>query len=244
MAVMKKAMTMLAPVAALLMACDDGSVTDPVYVDDSKTFAVEVRGTFHGLDQWGGGLSLALAGYDGESRYSTIQKNLPLTADKGVADTISLSKIPSSTKTIELAAANNLRQKVASLFSYEIPEDQHPDEVIEIDLGDIDASMFGAVDKAVFQGLSCARCHQGATPPAGLDLTTANAWAALVNHPSEKEPDQTLVKPGDAEASFLYKVITDGDDNVHYSHPGLFVEDDAKPLLTLIKAWIDEGAKN
>lgn len=240
---MKKAMTMLAPVAALLMACDDGSVTDPVYTDDTKTFAVEVRGTFHGLSQWGDGLSLAVAGYDGESRYSTIQKNLPQTEDKGMADTISLSKIPSSTKTIEIAVANNLRQKVASLFSYEIPEDQHPDDVIELDLGDIDASMFGAVDKAVFQGLSCAQCHQGVTPPAGLDLTTANAWAALVNHQSAKEPGQTLVKPGDANGSFLVKVITDGDDNVHYSHPGLFVEDDAKPLLTLIKAWIDGGAK-
>lgn len=225
--------------ASLLASCDDGHVDDPVYVDDTKAYSVRIIGTFNGMSDWNDDYQVVLAGYDDESAYSLIQKNIQSKATDGQTDTLTLNRIPLTAKTIEISVANVLRQRQATIYSYEIPDGQDPDETMTLEVGDLDLSHFGAVDAAVFQGLSCYRCHQGSEPPAGLNLTTAEAKAHLINVQSSKEPDQTLVIPGDADNSFIVKVLTDGDANVHYDHRPFFVEDGRAELLTLIKAWIN-----
>jgi hypothetical protein len=49
------------------------------------------------------------------------------------------------------------------------------------------------------------------------------------------------VKAGDAENSFLYKVISVGDENIHYSHTQLTT--DEQTMLDILKQWIEAGAK-
>ncbi len=232
--------------AVLFASCDDGSVTDPVYVDSSKTYKAQLIATFHGLDQWGSSYKVALAGFNDDSRYSVIQKDLQAHADKGVADTILLAGIPDGTEHVEFAVVNVLRQRIATLYSVDIESNHDAADTIKINLGEFDASPFGAVKTAVFHGsnTNCVMCHQGDRPAAGLNLAADDVYDRLVNTYSSKSTDSLLVCPGDASKSFLYQVITSGSTSLHYSHPGIFVEDDVKYLPELIKGWIDEGAKN
>ena len=232
--------------AIFCSSCDDGSVTDPVYVDSSKTYRAQLIGTFHGLNEWGSTYKLALAGFNDDSRYSVIQKDIPSHADKAIPDTILLSGIPDGTEHVELAVVNVLRQRIATLCSVDIESGHDANDTIKIDLGEFDASPFGAVKTAVFHGsnTNCVMCHQGEKPAASLNLAADNVYDRLVNVYSSKSPDSLLVAPGDASQSFLYQVITSGSTSLHYSHPGIFVEDNVKYLPSLIENWINEGAKN
>lgn len=241
----KNSFYILTGLAALALAsCDDGHVDDPVYVDTTKTYSVVVSGTFHGKDQWQGtDYTLCLAGFNDESEYSVIQKDFNTKADTQEEETVRMTRISTSCTSIQIAVVNVLRQHQATIYKYEIESGQDPDDTIRIDLGNIDVSPFGAVNSAVFQGLSCSKCHQGSEPTAGLSLTTDEAYKNLVGVESSKSAGSIRVVPGDAESSFLYKVIKEGDANVHYSHLGFFVEDANATLPDLIKMWIDEGAK-
>jgi hypothetical protein len=91
-------------------------------------------------------------------------------------------------------------------------------------------------------------CHQRAPFAGGLDLRTANAWAALVNVTATIAPAKLRVKPGDADDSFLVEKLTDtmgaqeGDpmpkgEAIMWSPP-----DPAK--LNTLRCWIANGAKN
>lgn len=229
---------LLAPM--MLLGCDDGHIDDPVHVDSSKYFTVHFVATVTGLDDWDDFLMPVLAGYDGESQYSLIQKNITLTStDDEQPDTLTLSRIPLTVTSVEVAVANVLRQRQASIFAYAIPDGHDPDVPIVVNVGSLDVSRFGAVNAAVFQGLSCFRCHQGDEPPAGLSLVADVARDNLVGVPSAKSPSQTLAVPGRADDSFLVKVITDGDDNVHYDHRPFFAGDDGARLRDIIKAWVN-----
>lgn len=235
---------LLLPLAgAAFAACDDGHVDDPVYVDPTETYSVVVTGTYHGKGQWQGtAYTLCLAGFDDESEYSVIQKDFDSKADTDTEESIRMTGIPTTSKTIEVALVDVLRRRQATIYKYEIDDSQDPADTIKIDLGNLDVSMFGAVNTAVFQGLTCSKCHQGSEPAASLNLEPDKAYGNLVNVQSSKSEGSIRVVPGDSEASFLYKVLSEGDANVHYSHTVFFVENANAPLLPLVKAWIDEGA--
>lgn len=222
----------------LLASCDDGSVTDPVYVDSSTRYEAILTANLSGLDQWDGtGYSVALAAFKDGSRYSVIQKSV-------TSGTVVMTSIPVTVNTVELAVVDALRQRVATIAKYQVEEGHDEADTIRLDLGDISVSPYGAVDAAVFNNtsLNCVRCHTGESAAGGLVLSGDDAYANLVGVASAKEPGQMRVKPGDAADSFLYKVITEGDPNVHYSHPQLFTEDGVAPLVDLVKMWIDGGA--
>lgn len=69
-------------------------------------------------------------------------------------------------------------------------------------------STWQAIQQQILVGHACANalCHSGAAPAGGLDLTTANAYAALVNVPSTVSPHQR-VTPGDHSISFLWEKL-------------------------------------
>lgn len=223
---------------ALLVApsCDDGHVDDPVYADDTASRVARVVGTFRGLETWGENYQLALACFGAGSDYSIVQKNFPMRKGAATPDTLTLTGVPSSAQSVEIAVCNTLRRRIATLYSTPVPESRG--DTVVIDLGDADLSLAGAVDKAVFQRLSCNSCHGGDAPAAGLDLTTGKAHASLVGAASARKPGELLVAPGDTARSFLYRVLTTGDENVRYSHTVFFVEDDRVPLLELVAEWI------
>lgn len=227
-----------------LMSCDDGHVDDPVYVNTEDSYNVQITGTFKSLNTWNGTYSVAAACFDDESNYSLIQKVLPSSANDTV-QVLKLSNVPTNAHTVEIVVVNTLRKRIATLYSYEIPENQRYADTIKIDVGTLNVGMFGAINQFIFQGTgtNCSRCHSSERATANLDLTAEHAYSSLVGMKAQKDSTRTRVIPGDAENSFLYKVITEGDDNVGYSHMGLFADDAYAPFLNIIKSWIDGGAK-
>ena len=232
--------------AALAFAsCDDGSVTDPVYSDTTETYKALLVADLRGLDMWGSSYSVVLAGFSNDSRYSRIQKNLTSTGTDDVLDSIVLAGIPTTATSIELAVVEVLRQRVATISKCEIPEGHDSEDTLKLELGRVDVSPFGVVNTTVFNGtsLNCIRCHQGGQPAGGLNLSEGSAYDNLVNAPAHKYPEMLRVVPGDAANSYLYKVITEGDENLGYSHTPMFTEYDVATLPELVKTWIELGAK-
>ncbi|MBR4269692.1 MAG: hypothetical protein IKQ47_07935 [Prevotella sp.] len=234
----------IASVMALvvLCSCDDGSVIDKTYIDEDETYSVVVTGRVTGMDTWASGYNVVLGGFNEESDYSLIQKSIAV--NDGEMN-VSLTGIPKSAKTIEIAAVTPLRIKIASVFSYDIPDGQRTDDVIRIDLGTLDASMFATIQKNIFENTSmnCSRCHRSATGAGKLTLVDGESYAALVNVPSNHNGEQMRVVPGDADGSLLYQAMTS---NILPSkdHTGYFTDKANIRLLNMLKAWIDGGAKN
>ena len=69
------------------------------------------------------------------------------------------------------------------------------------------------------------------------------AYANIVNVPSVKSPSTLRVKPGDADSSYLYRIITDENVGSHYAHTGLFTDAPQQAFIDIIKSWINAGAK-
>lgn len=67
-------------------------------------------------------------------------------------------------------------------------------------------STWAAIQQKVFTEGGCnqALCHGGVFPAGGLDLSTANAYANLVNVPGTLSPTLDRIEPGDQDLSFLY----------------------------------------
>lgn len=233
------------PIIAFLLAfttsCDDGHVDEKTYTyDDSDSYNVQLTGNFTKASTWSDDFTLALCGFNETDKYATIAKSL---SNVDGNTTVKLSNVPPETKTIEIAVINILRERIATLYKYDIGNADNVNDTIRIDVGELDLGMFAYINSNLFQGTktSCSKCHSGANPRAGLDLTADKAYSNIVGTTSTKSPDMQLVKAGDSENSFLYKVISVGDDNVHYSHTQLMA--DEQTMLDILKQWIDAGAK-
>ena len=74
----------------------------------------------------------------------------------------------------------------------------------------------------------CVGCHSGNEPP---DLRDEFSYDSLLNG---------FVEPNDSEASILYKSLL-GIDDVSLMPPG---SKWPQSKISLVKAWIDQGAKN
>jgi len=160
--------------------------------------------------------------------------------------TIKLTNIPAETKTIEIAVINSLRKRIATLYQYNVSEDDQINDTIKVEVGDMNVGMFALINNNLFQGskTTCSKCHSPhgtSSAAAGLDLSADKAYQNLVGVTSTKSPTNLRVMAGDADNSFLYKVLSTGDDNVHYSHLQLMT--DEQTLLDVLKQWINGGAK-
>lgn len=92
----------------------------------------------------------------------------------------------------------------------------------------------------------CAYCHSGASPPAGLDLSSeANTRAFTVNVDASEKPTLKIILPGDPDNSWLIRkvegnIATDGSE-------GLQMPRGADPLsgetIALLRQWVLLGAK-
>lgn len=238
---MKKITILSIIILSVLSACDDGSVIDKTYIDVEDTYSVVVKGKLTGMGTWASGYNVVLGGFNEESDYSLIQKSITLNNDE---IDITLTGIPKTAKTIEIAAVTPLRIKIASLYSYDIPEGQRTDDVMNIDLGTLDASMFTAIQRNVFENTSmnCYRCHRSATGAGKLSLADGTSYASLVNVPANHDAGRMRVVPGDAANSLLYEAMTN---NILSSmdHTGFFTDKANIRLLNMLKAWIDGGAQ-
>jgi hypothetical protein len=109
-----------------------------------------------------------------------------------------------------------------------------------------------AIEQGIF-ATSCmfGACHGGNAPAAGLDLTPGRSCQALREAPSCLFSDQTLVVPGDPDASFLLGKVEgnlpgwepDGPCRIRTNEPMPY---NARPLaperVAQIREWIASGA--
>ncbi|MBO4730105.1 MAG: hypothetical protein J5593_01375 [Bacteroidaceae bacterium] len=220
----------------MLCACDDGHIDEPSYTTTTDAYTIQIKGTFQHINTWSSPYTVAAACFDDESPYS-----LTLTP---LADTsqITLTNVPTTAKTVEIAVVNTLRKRIATIYTYQISEPQPFKDTIKIDVGNLDVGIYNAINQFVFQGNSCSQCHSAQSPAASLDLTAANAYQNLVGAQATKDKNGTRVVAGDATNSYLYKVITEGDANVGYSHPALFTNETYSPFINIIRNWINNGA--
>ncbi|MFZ1290332.1 MAG: hypothetical protein WAR79_09580 [Melioribacteraceae bacterium] len=101
---------------------------------------------------------------------------------------------------------------------------------------------FSDIQKDVFD-ISCATsgCHAGASSQAGLQLTSGDSYAELVNNTSVLNPNFKLVEPGNSENSFLIKMLKHIGEGTLQMPPSGKLSNSA---IDSISAWIDRGALN
>ena len=89
---------------------------------------------------------------------------------------------------------------------------------------------------------SFSACH-GVAEAAGLFLGAANLHGQLMGHEVISDTDLPLVEPGDAEGSWLYRMVSrcePGGGAVHMPRNAPVLLDDE--TVAIVRAWIDAGA--
>ena len=217
----------------LLSSCDDGRIYGDEVVVDREGGSATVTGHIEGLESWASGYSIVFAGFSEDSEYAKTAKGISAGADGSMH--VSLSGIPVEVTRLEICAINRLRRRVATFYSTSFTSGA---DTVRLEAGEVDASMFGAIQAEVFDR-SCTACHGGSTEAAGgLFLTEGHSYDALVNVEADLSPEGLmLVEPGVAEASFLHQVLRE--DVVRYDHTQIIT---SSMLLDLVDNWIKNGA--
>ena len=226
----------LCTITGILTSCDDGRIYEEVVQVEREGGSVRLTGTLSGNNHWASGYSIVLAGFADDSEYAKTAKGIT-TNSNGSVD-MTLTGIPSEVNTIEICAINRLRKRIATFYTYEYTEEA---DTIRIETGEIDASMYHAIQTNVFDR-SCTSCHGGSTSAAaGLYLTADRSYNALVNVVADKSEDSLMfVNPCKSEESFLHLVLnTDITANWSMDHIDMVTSHD---LLQLIDDWSDNGA--
>ena len=117
-------------------------------------------------------------------------------------------------------------------------------DVVKMDVGVIDISMFNAIQQAFFN-TTCANCHGASNrAAAGLYLTEGMSYEALVDVDSKKVEGKKLVETNNANNSVLHMVLTQPSvEGVSMAHRDLVSEKNDQTILPLIDSWINNGAK-
>jgi len=90
---------------------------------------------------------------------------------------------------------------------------------------------------------SCATigCHQGGSPPMGLDLSSGEALANILGVPSAERPEFDRIEPFNATDSYLYMKVS-GDPRILGDPMPAQGSALSSQRLQLLEDWIDEGA--
>lgn len=229
----------LLAVAALisLSSCDEGRIYDDTDVVEERGVRVSMTGRLSGLDTWPDGYTVVLAAFDGKSDYAIVAKPVG-TVPEGGDVSMEMEVTGGEPAAVELCAVNRLRRRVATFAS--VPCNAFMNGV-ELDAGDVDVSMFSAIQHDVFN-TTCANCHGASThAAAGLYLTEGHSYSSLVGVGSQLLPDAQRVALGDADVSVLYNAIaTDLSAGWRYDHTKEII---STITIDLIKDWIDNGAQ-
>jgi hypothetical protein len=85
-------------------------------------------------------------------------------------------------------------------------------------------------------------CHAADTASAGQILDAGKSYANIVNVTSTEVPPEKRVLPGDSAHSYLYEKISRAQPTSGSQMP-LGADPLPSDQMTLIKTWIDQGAK-
>ena len=118
-------------------------------------------------------------------------------------------------------------------------------DTLRFDVGRSNVGMYAVVEDHLFDNL-CSKCHgTNGHAAAGMDLRKGHAYAATVGVASRLNPEAQRIVPGQADNSWLVRVLTEGNEGLtHYKDHTLILnnERDSK-YFTLLKDWINAGAK-
>lgn len=217
-------------------ACDDGLIPEKTYTPEHTGYTAKLTAHVSGVDSWPEYYDVALAAF-GDTDYSRTQTTVH--PDSSGYVTLMLYNIGEDIRTIEFCVTNTLRRRVLTFASADLSA--VVGDTIFLDAGEVDASMYTAIQENIFN-TTCAQCHGlSTTAAAGLYLTEGQSYANLVNQPATSA-EGTRVVPGNADESILSKVINPGNVlGLEFSHEGMLT---SSTDLRLIQEWINAGAKD
>ncbi|MGD8418782.1 MAG: hypothetical protein PVH91_17090, partial [Pseudomonadales bacterium] len=103
------------------------------------------------------------------------------------------------------------------------------------------APTFGQVQQVFTNNCAFSGCHAGASPQQGMDLSEGQAYANIVNVPSQEMPSLDRIEPGDPDNSYLVRKI-EGTGLLERMPAGSPPLSDA--TIQLIRDWVSAGAPN
>ncbi|MEZ4699596.1 MAG: hypothetical protein R2834_04645 [Rhodothermales bacterium] len=91
---------------------------------------------------------------------------------------------------------------------------------------------------------SCALsgCHAGASPQQGMNLSAGQAYANIVNVPSNENPQMNRITPNDPDNSYLFLKISGT--NISGSRMPLGGSPLSDDKIAMVREWIEDGAPN
>jgi len=106
------------------------------------------------------------------------------------------------------------------------------------------AATFAQVQSEIFN-TSCAfsGCHGGSSPAQGMNLSSGQAYANIVNVASHEQPSLDRIEPSSPSSSYLYLKVT-GDPSISGSRMPLGGGALSAERLQLLRSWIEAGAPN
>ena len=143
-------------------ACDDGLIYEQEHAPEHTGYTAKLTAHVTGADTWPDYYDVALATF-GESDYSRSQTTVHPDTEGNV--TLLLYNIGNDVRTVEFCVTNTLRRRVLTFASADVSS--AVDDTIYLDAGEVDASMYAAIQHDVFNN-TCAQCH-------GLSTTAAAA---------------------------------------------------------------------
>lgn len=229
--------------AVITQSCDDGRLFEKETVVAPEGRSVTLKARLTGISSWPDpAMYVVIAGFNDESDYALINKAIPAPSVEGEEVTVQLSGIKEDVTRVELCVINRLRKHILTFYTIEESELTVSNE-IEVDAGTFNLAMFNVIQQRVFN-TTCVNCHGASTSAAaGLYLTEGKSYDAIVSKPSKKMEGLNIIEPGNPTKSAMYQTlasdvsITDG---WHYNHTSEVVDDD---ILSLIRQWITQGAK-
>ena len=233
--------TLLGLTLVALIACDDGRIyPETVVTSEGKT--VQLEGVLNGLDGWTSSYRVSIAGFENaDDEYASVSKVISASDVTDGKVNIELSGIKENITLVRLCILDRLRKHIVTFSEVDVSQ---ATEVVKMDVGTLDISMFNAIQQAFFN-TTCANCH-GASNRAAADLylTEGKSYGAIVDVDSKKVEGKKLVETNNAGNSVLHMVLNElSVEGISMAHHDLVSEKNEQTILPLIDSWINNGAK-
>ncbi len=223
-------------------SCDEGRIQEKKTEIPASGFTVKLTGTITGIDSWPSAYRLVLASFKENNTNAAKSVQIFSAADKSDQVTAKLSGLNDEVTEVELCVIDNVRDRIITFASVTSDKFNIEGDTLRMDVGTIDVSMYKAIQENVFNA-KCIACHgQNGGAPRNLFLTSGKSHACLVDVDSKSNPDYKLVAPNNASKSLL-PMILESDGMLHHDHADILEARTKTDLITLIKAWINNGAK-
>lgn len=224
----------------VLASCDEGRIYEQETVIPKEGLTLKMTASsITGVSSWPSMYQLVVATLKDESisQYKLIESS----SEGNV--TVYVSGITDEITELQFCIINRTSRK--SIFAYKTIEKSEfnaVNDTIYMQVGDVDANMFSTIQSQIFDA-KCISCH-GSTgsAPRNLFLTEEKSYASIVNQPSLSNPEYKLVDPENASGSLLPMVL-DSNGLLAHDHADILDARDKSELVSAIRAWINNGAK-